>query len=195
MTRHKNITKFKPIISINQIKAAKSVGLYHKIGMSSESCTSRLMEMKFQITWWRHVERGRSRNVLKANSSYFCTMYIHIEQITVNWIDLYGMLLFYKNEFIKKKHAVSRCNHAVSRTLQGRQKAPSVKTLRSPLSAEFWRHCVLIGRTQRRTCSRHQSEEMKIWIEVNISFPRVGIEPTTSRFTVTLYTPAPQLAS
>ena len=27
---------------------------------------------------------------------------------------------------------------------------PSVKTLRSPLSAEFWRHCVLSGRTQRR---------------------------------------------
>ena len=40
--------------------------------------------------------------------------------------------------------------HAVSRYLQGRQREPSVKTLRSPLSAEFWRHCVLSGRTQRR---------------------------------------------
>ena len=39
--------------------------------------------------------------------------------------------------------------HAVSRTEQGRQE-PSVKTLRSQLSAEFWRHCVLSGRTQRR---------------------------------------------
>ena len=40
--------------------------------------------------------------------------------------------------------------HTVYRTLQGRQRAPSVKTLRSPLSVEFWRNCVLSGRTQRR---------------------------------------------
>ena len=48
--------------------------------------------------------------------------------------------------------------HAVSRTRQGRQREPSVKILRSPLSAEFWRHCVLSGSTQRRA-PRHQSEE------------------------------------
>ena len=52
--------------------------------------------------------------------------------------------------------------HAVSRTQQRRQREPSVKTLRSPLSAEFWRHCVLSGRTQRRALPRHQSEEMEI---------------------------------
>ena len=40
--------------------------------------------------------------------------------------------------------------HAVSRTQEGRQREPNVKTLLSPLSAEFWRHCVLSGRTQRR---------------------------------------------
>ena len=39
--------------------------------------------------------------------------------------------------------------HAVSRTQQGRQREPCVKILRSPLSADFWRHCVLSG-TQRR---------------------------------------------
>ena len=38
--------------------------------------------------------------------------------------------------------------HAVPRTQQVRQRKPNVKTLRSPLSAEFWRHCVLSGRTQ-----------------------------------------------
>ena len=38
--------------------------------------------------------------------------------------------------------------HAVSRTQQGRQRKPSVKTLRSPLSAEFWMHCVF-SETQR----------------------------------------------
>ena len=42
--------------------------------------------------------------------------------------------------------------HAVSRTQQGRQREPSVKTLCFPLSAKFWRHCVLSGRTQHRDC-------------------------------------------
>ena len=50
--------------------------------------------------------------------------------------------------------------HAISCTQQGRQREPSVKTLRSPLSAEFWRNCVLRGRTQRRACPRHQSEKI-----------------------------------
>ena len=49
--------------------------------------------------------------------------------------------------------------HAVSRTQQGRQKEPNVKTLRSSLSAEFSR---LSGRTQRRALPRHRSEEMEI---------------------------------
>ena len=46
--------------------------------------------------------------------------------------------------------------------LQGKQREPSVKTLRLPLSAEFWRHCVLRGRTERRALPRQQSEEMEI---------------------------------
>ena len=45
--------------------------------------------------------------------------------------------------------------HAVFRTQQGRQKEPRVKTLSSPLSAAFWRHCMLIGGTQRRALPRH----------------------------------------
>ena len=44
-------------------------------------------------------------------------------------------------------------NHSVCRTQQGRQREPSVKTLRSSLFAEFWRHCVLSGGTQRRACA------------------------------------------
>ena len=51
-------------------------------------------------------------------------------------------------EVVKKK---TNQLHAVSRTQQGRQREPSVKTLRSPLSANFWRHCVLSGGTQRRS--------------------------------------------
>ena len=41
--------------------------------------------------------------------------------------------------------------HAVSCTQQGRQREPSVKTHRSSLSAEVWRHCVLSGGTQSRS--------------------------------------------
>ena len=40
--------------------------------------------------------------------------------------------------------------HVVSRTQQGWQREPNVKTLRSTLSAEFWRHCVLNLKSQRR---------------------------------------------
>ena len=50
--------------------------------------------------------------------------------------------------------------HAVSRTQQRRQKEPSVKTLRSPLSVEFWRYCVLSSGTQRRALPRHQRERL-----------------------------------
>ena len=39
--------------------------------------------------------------------------------------------------------------HVVSRIQQGRQRESSVKILCSPLSAKFWRHCVLSGRTPR----------------------------------------------
>ena len=52
--------------------------------------------------------------------------------------------------------------HAVSHTEHGRQREPSVKTILSPLSVEFWRHCVLSGKTQRRALPRDQSEEMEI---------------------------------
>ena len=51
--------------------------------------------------------------------------------------------------------------HAVSRAQQGRQKDPSVKTLRSPLFAEFWRQCVLSGRTQPPTLCLNTSA--KTW--------------------------------
>ena len=34
---------------------------------------------------------------------------------------------------------------------------------------------------QRRALSRHQSEEIRVYVETNILFPLVGMEPTTSR--------------
>ena len=53
--------------------------------------------------------------------------------------------------------------------------------------------CLLSGGTQRRALPRPQSEELKI---LNISFPRVGIEPTKCRVVaVTLVHPAPRLSS
>ena len=54
--------------------------------------------------------------------------------------------------FLAKSELISGLNqlHAVSRTQQGRQSKPRGKALRSALSAQFWRHCVLSGGTQRR---------------------------------------------
>ena len=49
-------------------------------------------------------------------------------------------------------------NHAVSCTLQGRQMEPSVKTLRSPLFAEFWRYYVSSGRTQKKYTVCHHTK-------------------------------------
>ena len=50
--------------------------------------------------------------------------------------------------------------HAVSRTQQGRQREPSVKTLCFPFSAEFWRHCVLSGGTPRFALTPEQRNEI-----------------------------------
>ena len=52
--------------------------------------------------------------------------------------------------------------HAVSRTQKDTQREPRIKTLRSSLSAEFWRHCMLSAEPQRRALPLHQSEEMEI---------------------------------
>ena len=77
--------------------------------------------------------------------------------LRVRFFSLFSIMLYQKK---------SNQIHAVSRTQQGRQREPSVKTLRSPLSAEFWRHCVLSGRTQRHASPQHQSEENR---NINLS--------------------------
>ena len=55
--------------------------------------------------------------------------------------------------------------HSVPRTEQGRHREPSVRTLRSPLSAEFWRHCLSSGGTQRRDLS-HIYKIMEMFKEI-----------------------------
>ena len=73
--------------------------------------------------------------------------------------------------FIEKKHCLLTeferyCKnvfyqlHSASIMQQGRQRGLSVMTLRSTLSAEFRRNCVLSGGTQHCALSQHQSEEM-----------------------------------
>ena len=67
-----------------------------------------------------------------------------VQPVTSSTVKLYpGTIII-----IKVKIKINQL-HTISRTQQGRQREPSVKTLRSPLSAEFWRHCVLSGRPQR----------------------------------------------
>ena len=63
------------------------------------------------------------------------------------------------NKLIKQLNkSASRCIPHTTGQAEGTQ----CNTLRSPLSAEFWRHCVLSGRSQHRALPRHQNEEMEI---------------------------------
>ena len=100
----------------------------------------------------------------------FILLYIFVKYIFLI-LRIYFIYIFKKNQL-----------HAICRIQQSRQREPSVKALHTLLSAETWRHCLLSGKTQRRALPGHQSEEMKILIQINILFPRVGIEPTTTRF-------------
>ena len=63
-----------------------------------------------------------------------------------------------RKDFFYQFHAVSRAQQEAFPAVRGVRlgvREPSVKIFRSPLSAEFWRHCVLSGRTQRRACPRY----------------------------------------
>ena len=71
------------------------------------------------------------------------------------------VLIQFHEKFCRIKLKLNQL-HTISLTQQGRQREPSVRTLRSPLSAEVWRHCVLSGRTQHRALPRYQNEEMEI---------------------------------
>ena len=62
------------------------------------------------------------------------------DRFDVGSIPIRGIETFYVSSVVK----VSRCN------LQNRQREPSVKKLHSPVSAEFWRYCVLNSGIQRR---------------------------------------------
>ena len=65
---------------------------------------------------------------------------------------------------------------------------PSVKTLRSPLSAEFWRHCVLSGGSQRRALPRNDN------INVNKDFISSNGDRTHNQSRLQAHL-APRLAS
>ena len=97
-----------------------------------------------------------------GNGDLKISFLLSIHMLTI----LYNYMLYKRSRVFETKTIFNNIKkkqlHAISRTQQVRQRVPSVKTLRSPLSAEFWRHCVLSGRPQRYALSHHQSEEMKI---------------------------------
>ena len=64
------------------------------------------------------------------------TSYRFIPSASVERINYFNLLSLVKQIKLNQLHAVSR-------TQQGRQRELCVKTLRSPLSAEFWRHYAL----------------------------------------------------
>ena len=51
------------------------------------------------------------------------------------------MIIFFKKKKVNSQLKLNQL-HVVSCSQQCRQREPSVKTLRSTLSAEFWMHCV-----------------------------------------------------
>ena len=99
------------------------------------------------IIEWNRVNQG----IRGKNGLAFMGKKNHLSRI---WIHYHSSFthLNYTNVILCNAN-INKCLnqlHVVSRTQQGSEREPSVKTLRSPLSAEFWRHCVLGGRTQRR---------------------------------------------
>ena len=106
---------------------------------------------------WDNLSKHHSGQDLRHLFKYYITMYLYTHVRTSEPNILCTITTFHAIITFKKK-----LFHAVSRTQQSRQKEPSVKAHRSPLSIEFWRHCVLSGGTQHRTLPRHQSEEMKM---------------------------------
>ena len=75
---------------------------------------------------------------------YLTVLYCNFFRLTTYCV---GSLFHQKGDDLSSIKINKNQLHAVSRTQQGRQRVPCVKTLRSPLSAGFWRHCVLSGRT------------------------------------------------
>ena len=57
----------------------------------------------------------------------------------------------------------------------------------SPFSAEFLRHCVLSSEAQRCALPSYQIEEMRV---LNVSFPRVEMEPSIVALTAARLTTA-----
>ena len=55
---------------------------------------------------------------------------LYVKKIVIKKLDK-------RNVTIKRQFTL----YAVSRIQQGRQREPNVKTIRSPLSVNFWRHC------------------------------------------------------
>ena len=78
----------------------------------------------------------------QSTKYYYCLQYVF--SLSINSVTIKN-----KQSVTIKIHQINQL-HAVFRTQQGRHRESSVKTLRFPLSAKFWRHCVLSDRTQRR---------------------------------------------
>ena len=109
------------------------------------------------------------------------------------------------------KKIVSRRIPRIEREAKGVWE-PDVKTLCSPFSFKFWRHCMLTGGSQRRAFpnlviwkNAFSSASLVITSDlvikkkkiINISFPQVGIAPTIVGFLVAHFCPcamtAPQM--
>ena len=79
------------------------------------------------------------------------------------------LLLYFSSYYLHYKNLIKSASRCIPHLLcAGRQREPTVKTLRSPL-AEIWRHCVLSGRTQHATQRRALPRGNEIYITFSSS--------------------------
>ena len=128
---------------------------------------------------WQYTKHNYIKHI-RTKVSHKVSLLIHIymkfiEKLNIMIISIFINLVnrWVRNQFYQHVHILLYNFFFISFTLYpthsrvGRGSSaypslPSVKTLRSTYSAEFWRHCVLSSRNQHRACPWHQSEEMEI---------------------------------
>ena len=89
---------------------------------------------------------------MEINSKKYFFKIKEVEAVIVLWVSLFSIF---------RRILEALCRYAIA--------SASIVVFRPPLNSGGAQHCALLG---------YQSKEMKI---LNILFPQVGIEPTTSR--------------
>ena len=132
------LTNYRRIFKQKKPNVAESNTFFYKIQyiiLSSLSAICIFSALCFITVWSDRTKRIQCEHVDRRNST---PQFLIFNMLVLVQFFISFLIFFFQ------LHA------HLSRIQQSRQSQPSVKTLRSPLSAEFSRHCVLSGGTQRR---------------------------------------------